>query len=109
MASQLKIFMPVGIAMSMIDAAQKVFAILRERANTLLWICYPRSPVTVYHPLTVVKYFNGNFPRISSAHGTPGASGRPVLTSVSNASKLVPLSGVVVPLPRAKHRGVTGG
>jgi hypothetical protein len=71
-ASQLKIFIPVGIAMSMIDAAKKVFAILRERANTLLWICYPRSPVTVYYPLAVVKYFNGNFPWISSSHGTPG-------------------------------------
>ena len=72
MANQLKIFMPVGIAMSMIDAAKKVCAILREGANTLLWICYPRSPVTLYHPLAVVKYFNGSFPRLSSAHGTPG-------------------------------------
>ena len=64
--------MPVGVAMGMINAAKKVFARLRERANTLLWICYPRSPVTVYHPPAVVKCLNGTFPRISSAHGTPG-------------------------------------
>src|SRR5215211_2757848 len=78
---------------------------LLERANTLLQICYLRSPVTVYHPLTVVKYFNGNFQRLSSVSGMPGHQAAHVLTSVNNASKLVPLQGVAVPSSREKHRG----
>src|SRR5712692_10984019 len=73
---------------------------LLERANTLLRICSPRSPVTVSHPDAVVKYFNGNFQRLSSVPGMPGHVAAHVLTSVSNASKLVPLQGVAVPLPR---------
>ena len=73
---------------------------LLERANTLLRICYPRSPVKVSHPRTVVKYFNGNFPWLSAVSGMPGHTAAHVLTSRSNASKLVPLQGVAVPSPR---------
>ena len=105
----------------------------------LFRICYPQNLVTVYHPHAVVKYFNGYSQRISSAPGLPGhveqghavfsasalfppllKGGKSedcaalhlkahVLTSVSNASKLVPLRGVAVPLPMEKHCGVTGG
>src|SRR4030095_424268 len=70
---------------------------LLERAHTLLQICYLRSPVTVYHPLAVVKYFDSNFQRLSSVHDMPGHREAHVLTSVSNASKLVPLQGVAAP------------
>ena len=82
---------------------------LRERANTFLRICYLRSLVKVYHPHAIVKYFQGDFSRLSSVHGMPGHLQAPALTSVSNASKLVPLQGVAVPWPGEKHRAVTGG
>src|SRR5262249_41685134 len=73
---------------------------LLERAHTLLQICYLRSPVTVYHTLAVVKYFNGHFQRLSSGPGMSGHLEAHVLTSVSNASKLVPLQDVAVPSSR---------
>jgi len=39
----------------------------------------------------------------------PGPVVAHILTSVRNASKLVPLQGVAVSMPREKHRGVMGG
>jgi hypothetical protein len=82
---------------------------LLERATTLLRICSPQSLVTVYHPHAIVNYFNGNCQRVSAVPTMPGHHAAHVLTSVSNASKLVPLQGVVVPSPREKHHSVTGG